>query len=180
MRRSARGKPLAPGRRFPPERDNSWDVEVIDRFAADIGAVSGPLSLAERDAVPAVLDSPDDDAVYGAWSGDCTWSRPLPPMATSSSCKRATARGSSGYSPGDSMLSGRRRRRRTLVRGSHDVPTGIPAGQSIRKRYLERRSLGRPLPTDHVRKRVDSRTPDCGLPAKRPSERQDPHRETAR
>jgi hypothetical protein len=51
------------------EADDWWQDEVINQFAADIDAVSGPLNSTERDVLLALLDRPDDDDIYGLlWS----------------------------------------------------------------------------------------------------------------
>ena len=54
---------------IPPEEDEFWQEDVIDQFAADIAAVSAPLSTMERDALLALLAGPDDNTVHGVLWG---------------------------------------------------------------------------------------------------------------
>ena len=53
----------------PPEEDEFWQQDVVDRFAADVAAIAPPLTASERDALLPLLAGPADDTVYGVLWG---------------------------------------------------------------------------------------------------------------
>ena len=63
VRRLASWAPL------PPEDDELWREDVIDRFAADVAAVPPPLTTREREALLMLLERPADDTVHGVLWG---------------------------------------------------------------------------------------------------------------